>query len=198
MRNKKGSEKTLSVYWFLILGIVAGGIFYLVAIFYGAPYNFRYLERDVLMDKVADCLVPKGYILPDVVLAEDKGLNNENFLEKCHLKFSFEYQKEINEPVQYFVGVEVFSADSLKEYYQTFVPSKNSDEDVDLAQEKIQTILEEEPIKEIFVGNLNLRSVSELERNSQRNSRILYAVSEEGHFYLIKISAIVGNFKKNE
>ena len=42
--NRRG-EKYLSVYWFVILAIVAGGIIAMVFVFYGKPYDIREIEQ---------------------------------------------------------------------------------------------------------------------------------------------------------
>lgn len=196
--NKKGAEKVLSVYWFIILLIVTGAIVYMVYSFYGTPYNIREIEKSILMNSVADCLVQKGYLFEDVLGSGENALSQQNFLERCHLKFSFSESSDIKEAEQYFVGVEIFEANSLEEYFKNFDSSGDVKSDLTSAQNEVNGVVRGEPIKEIFVGNFNLRSIGALEQNSQRNSRILYALSEEGHFYLIKISAVVGNFKKNE
>jgi len=43
-KNKRGMEKIVSIYWFAILIIVAGGIIYMVSIFYGDPYDVGQLN----------------------------------------------------------------------------------------------------------------------------------------------------------
>ena len=78
-KNKKGAEKTISVYWFVILILVSGAIIYMVSIFYGVPYDVSEMEANVLINVVADCLSKGGTMEYELNELE------ENFLNKCHL-----------------------------------------------------------------------------------------------------------------
>ncbi len=86
--NKRG-EKYLSVYWFAILVIVAVGISAMVIIFYGKPYDVREIEAGILINKIVDCLSNADGTL-------NAEINNENFLNKCHLVLGDEYYLEID------------------------------------------------------------------------------------------------------
>lgn len=55
LKNKRGDE-VLTLYWFAIITIFAGGIFGMVYLFYGAPYDIRQIESTLIMNKVADCV----------------------------------------------------------------------------------------------------------------------------------------------
>ena len=82
--NKRG-DKIISVYWFAILFIVAAGVVYMASVFYGAPYDVREIEADILADKIAECISEGGK------LNEDWGkLNENNLLEICDLNFDVE------------------------------------------------------------------------------------------------------------
>ena len=107
-KNKKGSSKIMSVYWFAILVIVAGTIVYMVSIFYGSPYDVREIEANILINKVAGCLSENGKLKYE--LTEE--LRN-SFLEKCHLNFDTLDEKE-----QYYLEVEFrnFSDDNLLDF----------------------------------------------------------------------------------
>jgi len=83
--NKRGTDKALSVYWFAILFIVAGGIVYMTFVFYGAPYDVREIEANVLINQVADCIATGGKLNDNWV-----DLNNDNFLQRCHFNFKVE------------------------------------------------------------------------------------------------------------
>ena len=78
--NKKGAEKTISVYWFVILILVSGAIVYMVSIFYGVPYEVSQMEANILINQVADCLSKEGALEYDL-----DGELKENFLKNCHL-----------------------------------------------------------------------------------------------------------------
>lgn len=66
MKNKKGGERVLSIYLFIIYIIVAVGIVSGVIIFYGKPLDVRSLEAEILTDKVIDCLVEQGELKSEV------------------------------------------------------------------------------------------------------------------------------------
>ena len=99
--NKKGSDKILSVYWFFILFIVAAAVVYMVAAFYGKPYDVRGMESQILSDKAAECLVDRGYINPDW-----QTLNSSNLLQRCSLNFNTESDYGWNND-QYYLEVSV-------------------------------------------------------------------------------------------
>ena len=88
LKNKRGADKILSVYWFAILFIVAGAIIYMTAISYGEPYDVRELEANILTNQIADCMSQGGQLIDNW-----KELNNYNFLEFCHLTFNVEDTK---------------------------------------------------------------------------------------------------------
>ena len=94
MKNKKGGAKIIALYWFIILMIIAGGIFAMVYSFYNHPYDVRELEGEIMINKIADCLSTTGKL--------DENLFNEgefsvsyrnNFLDICH--FNLKTLKDI-------------------------------------------------------------------------------------------------------
>jgi N-acetyl-anhydromuramyl-L-alanine amidase AmpD len=85
MKNKRGG-KIISVYWFAILFIVAAAIVYMAALFYGAPYDARDIESEILTNHIADCLSQGGYLKENVL----GGNLENNFLEECNLNFAVE------------------------------------------------------------------------------------------------------------
>ncbi len=99
--DKKG-EKIVSVYWFAILFIVAGAIVYIVALFYGAPYDVREIEADILTDKVAECVSHAGIL-------KEKALNltPENFLQECTLNLGAEDVYNWKEQEQYYAELKI-------------------------------------------------------------------------------------------
>jgi len=101
-RDKKGSDRIVSVYWFAILFIVAAAIVYLVVSFYGKPYDVRGVEANVLTSRVADCFSKGGYLVESSLQ-----FNSENFLEKCDLIFQTENDYDWNTLKQYYVEVSV-------------------------------------------------------------------------------------------
>ncbi len=97
MLKNNRAEKLLSIYWFLILFIVAAGISYMVIDFYGDPYDVRSSEADILLVKIANCFSQGGYLVEDYAslsLAENCNLNFET---PDHLDWEFvgQYYAEI-------------------------------------------------------------------------------------------------------
>ncbi len=126
LKNKKGAEKLISIYWFAILILVAGTLVYMVSIFYGNPYDVREIETNILINKAADCLSKDGKL--------NEKLFDEEFqiLEKCHLNFG-------NEESEYYLEIEFYDFETnnlldfrisegninLKNYFEDF-PDSNS------------------------------------------------------------------------
>ena len=110
MKNKRG-DKIISVYWFVILFLVAAAIVYMVALFYGAPYDTRSIESEILTNQIADCLSRGGYLKEEISWDEDF---KDNFLEKCNLNFAVEEEYDWKDQEQYYieVGVYEFNQDS--------------------------------------------------------------------------------------
>lgn len=101
MDNK--GEKILSVYWFAILFIVAAGIVYVVASFYGQPYDVREIEADILTDKIAECISSQG-VLEGFVFQSNF---ENNFMEICNLNFEVEDNYNWEDEGQYYVELEI-------------------------------------------------------------------------------------------
>lgn len=82
-KTKKG-DKIISVYWFAVLIIVAGGIFGMVYVFYGTPYDIRELEANLLINKIADCVSYAGRINSNLI--SESGFNKDfNLSSDCNL-----------------------------------------------------------------------------------------------------------------
>ena len=107
--NKRGADKILSLYWFVILMLVAGGIFAMVYVFYGAPYDVREIEAGIFIDRIADCVSYEGRINSEIVEA---GIFNDdfkdNFLEKCYLIL------EEDGEIQYYLEVDFYEVGNLE------------------------------------------------------------------------------------
>ncbi len=104
-RNKIGGDKVISVYWFAIIVIVAGGVIAMVYTFYSSPYDVRELEGEVLANKVADCVSFQGKLNEE--LFDIEGNFNlkfsEDFFEVCGLNFETENENGWEESEQFFV-----------------------------------------------------------------------------------------------
>lgn len=111
MKNKKGADKIVSVYWFAILILIAGGIFAMVTIFYSHPYDIRTTEANILGEKIADCISQGGILNIDVF---SEGFNEEfkeKILENCKLNFDTEEIWE--DELQYYFRVDFFKLPDL-------------------------------------------------------------------------------------
>lgn len=107
--NKRG-DKILSVYWFAILLVVAGGVFGMVYVFYNSPYDVREIETEALINQVADCVSYAGRFRTDLIY---EGKFSENFknniLKECNLNFkTTEWEEE-----QYYIELNFYKAEDL-------------------------------------------------------------------------------------
>ena len=110
--NKRGAEKIISVYWFVMLILVAGGIYGMVYMFYSHPFDVREIEANVLTNNIADCISEKGVINNE--LFNEGGSVKEDFLETCKINFNVEDEKGWDRDEQYFVRVQFFNVSSLQ------------------------------------------------------------------------------------
>ena len=110
--NKKG-DKLLSVYWFLILVIVATGIVLMVNVFYGNPYDVREIESALLANKVADCIYYGGEVNREIFSVQGvfKESFRDGFMEDCSL--NFDVQGDFVQ-VPYYIEVDFFSGINSK------------------------------------------------------------------------------------
>jgi hypothetical protein len=168
--NKKG-EKLISVYWFVILTLVAGGIFMMVNNFYNSPYDAREVESNILADKVIDCFYSGGELNPLLVSfnGEFRVSFKDNFMNICSLTFE---TKEEWDPEPHYVKV-TFYGDSRKvnTLFNFSSGNRNYEQDC-FAQEKHE----------------------ELAQCSIKN---FYAVSGEGKTYFVEVLAATGKTEEN-
>ena len=119
--NKLGSDKIISVYWFVILFIVAAAIAYMVFAFYGKPYDIRELEANALTNRVADCLSEGGYLREDAFSVEFK----ESFLEMCSLNFGVEDFRDWRSQEQYYVELQILDFNTNSKFPEITAGNKN-------------------------------------------------------------------------
>lgn len=177
MQNKKGTDKILSIYWFVILTLIAGGVFAMVYVFYGAPYDVREIETGLLAEKIADCISKQG-VIDSEFFSGDGNFNtkiNENFMQKCKITFDVEKGYTAGE-IQYFYEVQFFSLNDLEnEKFSLAEGNKNWKQECSIKDENSK----------------------EYKRLVKCTERRFYAVGEQNQQYLIKILAIVGKSEKN-
>lgn len=104
MKDKKGAEEVMSLYWLVILFISAGGIIGMVLIFYGNPYDVRDIEANLLVDKLADC-VSYGGKINNLIISD--GEIGEFSFSNCHLNFS-------SEEDEYFYKINIYKVEDLE------------------------------------------------------------------------------------
>jgi len=104
--DKKGGEKIMSVWWFAVLIVVGTGIVIAVLMFYSAEEDTRYVESEILYNKIADCVVQDGFLV-DGVLAKEFDL-----MKICSLN-----EKTINEDKLFYIKINVLdeNGNSLRE-----------------------------------------------------------------------------------
>jgi hypothetical protein len=105
--DKRG--KILSLWWFIMVLAVAGGIIGMAVSFYGRPYDVRDIEANLLIDKLANCISYNGKI-NDGFLSENV---KDNFLEECHINFSLEKD-------EFFYRVSFYNLTDLKNPFVNF------------------------------------------------------------------------------
>jgi len=108
IRNKKG-DKIISVYWFVILFLVAAAVVYMTVIFYGTPKDIRNAESEVLANKIAECLSEGGYLKEGIL--EDSSFK-DNLLSKCNINFNVEDFSNWKEKTQYYLEIAINKFDS--------------------------------------------------------------------------------------
>ena len=98
LKDRKADAKYLSVYWFVILVIVAAAIVFTVSAFYSQSYDVRKIESDILINNFIECFSNNGKLR---ILPEELDVNN------CNLNFN---DQNYNEG-QYFLDVRVYNLD---------------------------------------------------------------------------------------
>jgi len=84
IKNKKGGDKLLSLWWFFILGVIGGFIVLGVVIYYSADTNVNPIEASILSDKLVGCLIQEGNLNsnvfnPDFDLFKECNLDRKMF-----------------------------------------------------------------------------------------------------------------------
>ena len=105
--NKKAYE-LLSIYWFLILIIIAGAVVFGVLLFYSSTFDARLFEAEILTSKIGDCIVRGGVVNADFV----KG--DFDILKNCKINFEDSAQ-EFEGERQYYLQVRILDFDTSRE-----------------------------------------------------------------------------------
>ena len=80
--NKKGGEKLLSIWWFLVLAVIGLCIVGGVVMYYGRDVDTRAAEAEILASKVISCLSTNQYFDDEFLKSDilnNCGLSKESF-----------------------------------------------------------------------------------------------------------------------
>lgn len=169
--TKRGGSKVVSIYWFVILIIVAGGIFAMVYSFYNHPYDVREIEGQILANQIADCLSSQGELTSE--LFDDEGFSESfgnTFLDVCHINMDTEDKWD---KMQYYFEIEFYNSSNSET--SVFEISKG---DLNL------------------VADCNIQEEKEYQRTARCIENDLFSFSGE-NLYLIKILTVVRKAEKN-
>ncbi len=163
-------DKVISIYWFVILAIIATALVIMTAAFYNAPYDVRGIEARILADKAADC-ISSGGMLKDYVFQNNifSSEFNQNFLDICKINLNAE---NVWTDPQYYIKVEFFNLDSNGAVFSIEKGNLN------------------------FISSCSIQESEDFKKLTQCYEGKFYAVSEKNQF-LIKISTAVGKSIKN-
>lgn len=95
MINKKADSKVLSMWWFLVLIIIAVGVMAGVMIFYAKKVDVRLLEADLMSKKLYDCLAAYGIV-------NQEFLNGRDLFDICYLD-----KEVVMNSGRYFIKIEL-------------------------------------------------------------------------------------------
>ena len=170
IKNKKG-DKIISVYWFAVLIIVAGGIFGMVYVFYGASYDVREIEANVLGDQIADCVSYGGRINGNLISnGQAKSVTGENFLEMCNLNFqTSEWEEE-----QYYAEIEIYKLENMNSPFLEINTGNNK-----------------------WLSSCALQTDNKIEKLAKCIRKSFYSVDDSNNQYIVKILSVVRKTEKN-
>lgn len=124
IKNKK-AEKLISVYWFLVLTIIAGGVVIMVNTFYNNPYDVRALEAEVLNNHISNCISYGGRMNPLLIWPTNGQYQEsfkDSFVEKC--KIDFVGHNDFD-PIEYYIEVNLYTKFDKKPFANFFAGNKN-------------------------------------------------------------------------
>lgn len=158
--DKHGAEQLLSIYWFLILIIIAGGIFGMVYVFYSYPYDFRDVEARTLSNQVADCIAEGGQLKVD--------LNNFDILKSCNLNFNDETYQD--QDIQYYVQIGLYDLTGNK-INEISAGNSNFIADCAIQEENSYKRLVTCSERSFYVSNNNIIKILSIVRKTEKNTK---------------------------
>jgi len=133
IKNKRGADKLLSVYWFAILVVIAGGVITMVYFFYGSPYDVRDMEANIMINQVTGCLSGNGMLNENLFF--NKSFNEKfSILEECNLTFKSE--KAFEKEGQYYLEVNFYKLDNQEKVFNLTKGNSNLQVDCQIEDEK--------------------------------------------------------------
>ena len=170
--NKRGAEKYLSPFWFLIIIIVSAGIFLMVYVFYGTPYDIRNIEANILLNNVADCVSYGGRIDTNLISNGTAFFHKSeaDFLKDCNLNFdTTEWPEQ-----QYYTEINFYNINDLNNSILNIKAGNNNW----LVYCEIQENKKEKLLPQCV-------------------EKSFYSLDNENNQYIIKILTVVGKSEKN-
>lgn len=168
------TDKTISLYTFFILLLVASAIVFMVYSLYGKPVDVREMEGVFLAEKLADCVSSGGKVSAEILDKDGNFLiTRENLPDKCNLIFKVEEYKGWNND-QLFVSLDFFSSDGKVLHSVSFGNGN-------------------------FIGSCNINALDTITKNNSPFcvERKIYSIGGNGEFYTIRIFAGVRKTEKN-
>ena len=90
MINKKAElQIALSAWWFFMIVIIGAGIVISASIYYATDIDVKWLEADILSEKIMDCVVDNGYFVESVSekIYNECGLEENLFIKGSNYFF---------------------------------------------------------------------------------------------------------------
>ncbi len=165
--NKKGDERVLSIYWFLMFVIIAIGIGSAVVLFYGKPLDIREKEASILSDKIIGCIVEKGILKPEAL----EGIKEGKIEGECNLYFNDNSLPTYSGKQEYFVRIRVEKTGDEGRDYDAHYGDMNF-----------------EPFCGQKDSRINIAFCS---------MKRFYALNEKGEFVLVEITSAIGKVEQN-
>ena len=109
IKNKKGGERILFLYWFIMILMVGVAVVIGVSMFYSANFDVREIEAKLLGNKIIECLFDKGEV-GEWFLSIAKKLQ-ENFPAKCELNLE-DKTPVYEDKAQYYIGIKQYDYNS--------------------------------------------------------------------------------------
>lgn len=167
IKNKKGGDKVLSLYWIIILILIAGGVFGMVYTFYKHPYDVREIENGILINKFSDCISYGGKINQNLLSGDNFNQTFEDFVsEECNLDFG--------SGEEYYVEANFYSENNLNlEVYSLSYGNSG------------------------LVASCNIQEDKEYGLESKCSDGEFFSLSESGNLYLVKVNSIIKKTEQN-